>query len=90
MSLTPSLLAKTNWDTLAEGARWSRVTRRRLRTPIGSGGDPYKLEVSRCAAWSAKAGILTLRNPSGKVQHYSLSLARVFEVSSLSVTAYKV
>lgn len=90
MYITPTLLTKANWDTLAEGARWSRVHSKTLRDNHWIGGDPDKLEVYGWAAWSSEAGIVTLRNPSTAVQHYRLELARVFELGSPDVTEYSV
>ena len=90
MYITPALLTKANWDTLAEAARWSRAHSETLKDTHWIGGDPDKLEVYGWAAWSPKAGIVTLRNPSTKVQHYSLNLERIFEVRSHAAIAYKV
>jgi hypothetical protein len=90
MYITPALLTKANWDTLAEAARWSRAHSETLKDTHWIGGDPDKLEVYGWAAWSPKAGIVTLRNPSTTVQHYSLNLERVFELRSQAAVAYKV
>ena len=90
MYITPALLTKANWDTLAEAARWSRAHSETLKDTHWIGGDPDKLKVYGWAAWSPKAGIVTLRNPSTKVQHYSLNLERVFELRSQAAIAYKV
>jgi len=90
MYITPALLTKANWDTLAEAARWSRAHSETLKDTHWIGGDPDKLEVYGWAAWSPKGGIVTLRNPSTTVQHYSLNLERIFEVRSHAAIAYKV
>ena len=90
MYITPALLTKANWDTLAEGARWSRAHSETLKDSHWIGGDPDKLEVYGWAAWSPKAGIVTLRNPSKEARHYSLNLAQMLELRSHSVTTYKV
>ncbi len=90
MYITPTLLTQANWDTLAEGARWSRAHSKILRDTHWIGGDPDKLEVYGWAAWSSEASIVTLRNPSTAVQHYRLELARVFELGSPEVTEYSV
>ena len=90
MYITPALLTKANWDTLAEAARWSRAHSETLKDTHWIGGDPDKLEVYGWAAWIPKAGIVTLRNPSTKVQHYSLNLEHVFELRSPAAIAYKV
>ncbi len=88
MYITPALLTKANWDTLAEGARWSRAHSGTLKDTHWIGGDPDKLEVYGWAAWSPKTGIVTLRNPSTAVQHYSLNLEHIFELRNHPVTAY--
>jgi len=90
MYITPALLTKANWDTLAEGARWSRAHTETLQDTHWIGGDPDKLEVYGWAAWSPKLGLVTLRNPSGKPQHYSVDLAKVLEVPGNRRTSYKV
>ncbi len=90
MYITPALLTKANWDTLAEAARWSRAHSDTLKDTHWIGGDPDKLQVYGWAAWSPKAGIVTLRNPSNDIQHYSLNLSQMLELRSHSVTAYKV
>ena len=87
--ITPALLTKSNWDTLAEAARWSRAHSETLKDTHWIGGNPEKLEVYGWAAWSPKAGIVTLRNPSENIQHYSLNLAHIFELDGHPATAYK-
>ncbi|MBW4028885.1 MAG: enterotoxin [Acidobacteria bacterium] len=88
MYITPALLSKTNWDTLAEGARWSRAHSRTLKDTHWVGGDPDKLEVYGWAAWSPDEGILTLRNPSATARHYRRSLAEAFQLDRHSTTVY--
>jgi hypothetical protein len=89
MYITPALLTKADWDTLAESARWSRSHSDTLQDTHWIGGDPDELQVYGWAAWSPKLGIVTLRNPSTKSQHYSLDLAKAFELPSRSTTAFK-
>jgi hypothetical protein len=89
MYITPALLTKANWDTLADGARWSRAHSQTLKDTRWIGGDPHKLEVYGWAAWSPQAGSLTLRNPSTKSQHYTLTIAEAFELPSQSKTPFK-
>ncbi|AEU35290.1 hypothetical protein [Granulicella mallensis] len=89
MYITPALLTEANWNTLAEGARWSRAHSQILKDTHWIGGDPDKLEVYGWAAWTPEVGIVTLRNPSTKTQHYSLNLADTFELPNKSKTAYK-
>jgi hypothetical protein len=89
MYITPALLTEANWNTLAEGARWSRAHSQTLKDTHWIGGDPDKLEIYGWAAWTPEVGIVTLRNPSTKPQHYSLNLADTFELPNKSKTAYK-
>lgn len=87
MYITPSLLTSTNWDTLAEAARWSRAHAETLKDTHWIGGDPDKLQVYGWAAWSPGGGIVTLRNPSASARPYSLELSKVFELRA-GDTAY--
>jgi hypothetical protein len=80
MYITPSLMTPANWDTLAEGARWSREHSTILRDVHWIGGDPDKLKVYGWAAWTPKLGIVTLRNPSKKAQHFSVDAMCAFEL----------
>jgi hypothetical protein len=82
-------LSKSNWDTLAEAVRWSRAHSETLQDTHWIGGNPDKLQVYGWAAWSPAAGIVTLRNPSSKVQHFSVGLRRIFELRGHTAIAYK-
>jgi hypothetical protein len=89
MYITPALLTKNNWDTLADSARWSRAHAETLQDTHWIGGDPDKLEVYGWAAWSPQLGIVTLRNPSSNIQHYRLNLAQAFEQNKETAPSYK-
>ena len=78
--VSPGLLSPADWDTLAEAARWSRANAATLVDTHWVGGNPRKLEVYGWASWSRAKGILTLRNPSGEAQPFSLDLAKVLEL----------
>ena len=80
MYITPSLLSKNNWDTLAEAAKWSRENADVLRDTHWVGGNPVKLEVYGWASWSPKKAILVLRNPSDKAQQFSVDVGQAFEI----------
>lgn len=80
MYITPSLLSKENWDTLAEAAKWARENADVLRDTHWVGGNPVKLEVYGWASWSPKKAILVLRNPSDKAQQLSLDVGQAFEI----------
>jgi hypothetical protein len=80
MYITPSLLTKENWDTIAEAANWSRQNANILRDTHWVGGDPAKLEVYGWASWSSEKAILVLRNPSNKPQQFSVDVGQAFEI----------
>ncbi len=80
MYITPLLLTKENWDSIAEAANWSRQNAAILRDTHWIGGDPAKLEVYGWASWSAEKAILVLRNPSSKPQRFSADVGQAFEI----------
>ena len=79
MYVTPTL-NDMQWDTLAEAARWSRQNARTLVDSHWLGGDPKKLELYGWGSWSPEKGIVTLRNPSDRQQHFGLDVGRAFEL----------
>ena len=80
MYLTPSLLSETNWDDLAEAAKWSRANAEVLRDTHWIGGDPAWLEVYGWASWTPGKGILVLRNPSNQAKTIRIKLQDAFEL----------
>jgi hypothetical protein len=86
--ITPSLLSKQDWDTLAEAARWSRANARVLKDTHWIGGDPAKLEVYGWASWTAEKGIIVLRNPSDRAQIFSLDVGKAFELPAGAAQSY--
>jgi hypothetical protein len=80
MYITPGLLDKQNWDDLAEAAKWSRQNADVLVDTHWIGGDPARGEVYGWASWTARLGILTLRNPSDKPAELALNLKTAFEL----------
>ena len=82
MYITPALLTETDWNVLAESAKWSRRNAATLVDTHWIGGDPRWLEVYGWAAWSAQKAILTLRNPSAQAQEFTLDPAQAFELPS--------
>jgi hypothetical protein len=87
--ITPSLLTASNWDVLAEAAKWSRANASILVDTHWVGGDPRWLEVYGWAAWSPQKAILTLRNPSDRAQEFTLDLAAVFELPAGAAGDYR-
>jgi hypothetical protein len=80
MYITPSLLTQDNWDVLAEAAKWSRANADTLVDTHWIGGTPADHQVYGWASWSPKKGILTLRNPSARVQGIKIDATKVFEL----------
>ncbi|MER2891106.1 enterotoxin, partial [Escherichia coli] len=78
--ITPSMLNKAKWDTLAQAAKWSRENASVLVDTHWIGGDPTALQVYGWASWYKDKAILGLRNPSDKPQTYYLDLAKDFEI----------
>ncbi len=89
MYITPSLLTQSNWDDLAEAAKWSQENQKILSDTHWVGGNPMALEVYGWASWTPKKGILTLRNPSNRPQAYSVNPSRVFELPKGSVRTFR-
>ncbi|HEY8310291.1 MAG TPA: hypothetical protein VIG47_07030 [Gemmatimonadaceae bacterium] len=88
MYITPSLLSPTNWDTIAECAKWSRANAGTLSDTHWVGGDPQRLEAYGWASWSERKGILTLRNPSNVAQSIGIDVERVFELPDAAARKY--
>lgn len=78
--ITPSMLNKSKWDTLAQAAKWSRENGRVLVDTHWVGGDPTALEAYGWASWSKEKSILGLRNPSDKPQRFYLDLSKALEI----------
>ena len=88
MYITPALLSRDNWDTIAECAKWSRSNADTLVDTHWVGGDPLRLEPYGWASWSPRKGILTLRNPSNLPQSISIDVERVFELPANAPRRY--
>ncbi|MCC8378933.1 enterotoxin [Xenorhabdus sp. PB30.3] len=78
--ITPSMLNKAKWDTLAKAAKWSQSNSDVLIDSHWIGGDPHALKVYGWASWNKRKAILGLRNPSDKAQTYYLDMAKDFEI----------
>jgi hypothetical protein len=88
MYITPSLLSDTNWDDLAEAAKWSRANVEVLKDTHWIGGDPAWLEVYGWASWAPAKGILVLRNPSDQAKTIRIRLQDAFELPSGTAKEY--
>ncbi len=80
MYVTPSLLSAGDWDTLAQGAKWSLKNAETLKDTHWVGGDPARLEVYGWASWSPQKAIIVLRNPSNKPQTFSLDIQTALQL----------
>jgi hypothetical protein len=80
MYITPGLLKPTDWDVLAEAAKWSRANAAVLKDTHWVGGDPRWLQVYGWASWTPEKAIVTLRNPSDKAQFFQLDAGKAFEL----------
>jgi hypothetical protein len=73
MYITPSLLSDTNWNDLAEAAKWSRANAEVLKDTHWIGGDPEWLEVYGWASWTPGKGILTYAIQAIRRRRFALS-----------------
>jgi hypothetical protein len=83
------LMTQTNWDELAESAKWAQAHADVLVDSHWVGGNPMKSEVYGWAAWTPKRAVLTLRNPSGKPASITLDAGQVFELPEGAPKTYK-
>jgi hypothetical protein len=88
MYITPALLSRENWDTLAESAKWARRNADTLVDTHWVGGDPAKGALYGWASWSPRKGILTLRNPDDKPAKLSIDVATAFELPDGAAKSY--
>jgi len=78
--ISPHLLTRQMWDDLAEAAKWGRKNADILVDTHWIGGNPDKLEVYGWAAWTPRAGTVTLRNPDSETHEFSFDAAQAFEL----------
>ena len=88
MYITPDMLNKIKWDTLAKAAKWSRTNAEVLVDTHWIGGNPTKMEAYGWASWIKDKAIFALRNPSDKAQTYYLDLNKDFEIPSGEATTF--
>ncbi len=87
--ITPQIFTPAMWDLLAEGANWSRRNADVLVDTHWIGGDPGRGQVYGWAAWSARQGMLALRNPSPTAATIAIDLRAAFELPSGAAQAYR-
>jgi hypothetical protein len=86
--IQPGKLTAEDWRALAEAAKWSRANADVLVDTHWIGGDPAKLQVYGYASWSARKGIVMLRNPDVQPREYALDVAAAFELPLGAQTKY--
>ncbi len=80
MYITPSLLAPSDWDVIAECAKWSRANAAVLKDVHWVGGDPGALEPYGWASWRPGKAILTVRNPKDARQSMTVDVGEALEL----------
>ncbi len=86
--IQPGKLTPADWRVLAEAAKWSRANADVLVDTHWIGGDPAKPQVYGYASWSARKGIVMLRNPDVQPREFALDVAAAFELPSGAQTNY--
>jgi hypothetical protein len=86
--ITPSMMAPSDWDALAEAAKWSRDNSDVLVDTHWVGGDPAEGEIYGWASWSGRKGILSFRNPSDKAGRITIDIGKTFEVPPRAAQQY--
>lgn len=86
--ISHDLMTDEMWDTLAEGAKWSKANAHILIDTHWIGGDPAKLQVYGTAAWQDDRCTIMLRNPSDKPAKYFLDIAKTLELPQYSPSTY--
>ena len=86
--IQPDKLTQEDWRVLAEAAKWSRANADVLVDTHWIGGDPAKPQVYGYASWSARKGIVMLRNPDVQPSEYALDVAAAFELPFEARTKY--
>lgn len=88
--INPHLMSSRGWDELARALRWSEQHQEVLADVHWIGGDPGKEEIYGFAAWDAKSGVITWRNPSAHAQKITINLKDVMEMPADTKAAYDV
>ncbi|MFM0067484.1 alpha-galactosidase [Paraburkholderia aspalathi] len=87
--ITPALLGESDWDVLADAARWARENGDVLRDSHWIGGAPDQQAIYGWAAWAPHKAIVTLRNPDGGAQRFALDLRRQLELPAAAAERFK-
>ena len=87
--VNPHKLSATNWDVLASAIKWSKENARVLPDTHWIGGDPEKGDVYGYASWSPGKALFSLRNPSGEVKQFKVTVNKLFELPAAFNKRYK-
>jgi hypothetical protein len=87
--ITPALLNQTNWNDLADAAKWARTNSDVLVDTHWVGGDPGMGEVYGWASWSPRKAILVLRNPDDNPACFTVDAQTAFELPSQAPKVYE-
>lgn len=87
--ITPSLLHDRHWQALREGSEFAVRHATALRDTHWIGGDPNKSEVYGWAGWQPQESVITLRNPSGSNEIFTIDVAQHLELASDAPTYYQ-
>ena len=87
--ITPALLGESDWDVLSDAARWARENGDVLRDSHWIGGAPDQQAIYGWAAWAPHKAIVTLRNPDGGAQRFTLDLRRQLELPAAAAERFK-
>jgi hypothetical protein len=86
--ISPGKMKSDDWKILAEAAKWSRANADVLVDTHWIGGNPNKGEIYGWAAWAPRKGIVTLRNPDDRIQHFKLDLKAALELPAGTAQNY--
>lgn len=87
--ITPQMFTPAMWDLLAEGANWSRRNADVLVDTHWIGGDPGQGQVYGWAAWTARQGMLALRNPRPQPASIAIDVREAFELPREAAQSYR-
>jgi hypothetical protein len=86
--IQPDKLSPSDWQELAEAAKWSRANKDVLVDTHWIGGNPSKSEVYGYASWSRRKGVVMLRNPDDQPHEFALDVSTAFELPPGAVRSY--
>ena len=86
--IQPGRLTADDWAVLAEAAKWSRANADVLLDTHWISGDPGKGEPYGYASWSARKGIVMVRNPDDRPREFDLDVGPAFALPPGAATRY--